>query len=283
MAARRHAAAPAGNGSSSNGNGHGPNGKAPKNGHANGKLIVPHSGNGLLESPARSRANGHLNGYGATTIANHGELRVMGPDFIDEPSHLEDDAAGHPKLGIEPLVEEMLRRIGEDPEREGLLKTPSRVDKSLAFLTSGYQIDFEKLLNGAIFRERCDEMVVIKDIEFYSMCEHHMLPFFGVAHVGYIPSNKIIGLSKVPRIVEAFARRLQVQERLTGQIARCINEVLEPQGVAVITEARHLCMMMRGVQKQNSSTVASSMIGAFRHDNQTRAEFLSIVRQRQSA
>ncbi len=175
-------------------------------------------------------------------------------------------------------MREILRALGEDPSREGLLSTPMRSEKALRFLTSGYTADIHKIVNGAIFNERCDEMVVVKDIEFFSLCEHHLLPFYGKAHVAYIPKNKIIGLSKIPRLVDVFARRLQVQERMTQQIAACIQEVLDPQGVAVITEARHFCMMMRGVEKQHSSTTSSAMLGEFRRRKETRDEFLSHVR-----
>lgn len=175
-------------------------------------------------------------------------------------------------------IREILRELGEDPKREGLLATPSRAEKALRFLTSGYTADIHKIVNGAIFNERCDEMVVVKDIEFFSLCEHHLLPFYGRAHVAYIPKNKIIGLSKIPRIVDVFARRLQVQERMTQQIAACLQEVLDPLGVAVITEARHFCMMMRGVEKQHSSTTSSAMLGEFRRRKETRDEFLSHVR-----
>jgi len=175
-------------------------------------------------------------------------------------------------------MKEILRALGEDPSREGLLSTPMRAEKALRFLTSGYTADIHKIVNGAIFNERCDEMVVVKDIEFFSLCEHHLLPFSGRAHVAYIPKNKIIGLSKIPRIVDVFARRLQVQERMTQQIAACLQEVLDPQGVAVITEARHFCMMMRGVEKQYSSTTSSAMLGEFRRRKETRDEFLSHVR-----
>lgn len=175
-------------------------------------------------------------------------------------------------------MKEILRALGEDPSREGLLSTPMRSEKALRFLTSGYTADIHKIVNGAIFNERCDEMVVVKDIEFFSLCEHHLLPFYGKAHVAYIPKNKIIGLSKIPRLVDVFARRLQVQERMTQQIAACLQEVLDPQGVAVITEARHFCMMMRGVEKQHSSTTSSAMLGEFRRRKETRDEFLSHVR-----
>ncbi len=175
-------------------------------------------------------------------------------------------------------MREILRALGEEPSREGLLSTPMRSEKALRFLTSGYTADIHKIVNGAIFNERCDEMVVVKDIEFFSLCEHHLLPFYGKAHVAYIPKNKIIGLSKIPRLVDVFARRLQVQERMTQQIAACIQEVLDPLGVAVITEARHFCMMMRGVEKQHSSTTSSAMLGEFRRRKETRDEFLSHVR-----
>ena len=175
-------------------------------------------------------------------------------------------------------MKEVLSELGEDPSREGLLATPARTEKALKFLTSGYTADIEAIVNGAVFNEKCDEMVVVKDIEFFSMCEHHMLPFYGKAHVAYIPKNKIIGLSKIPRLVDVFARRLQVQERMTQQIAECIRDVLDPIGVGVITEARHFCMMMRGVEKQHSSTTSSAMLGAFRHRKDSRDEFLSHVR-----
>ena len=175
-------------------------------------------------------------------------------------------------------MEQVLRELGEDPKREGLLATPERSEKALRFLTSGYTANIEEIINGAVFNEKCDEMVIVKDIEFFSMCEHHLLPFYGKAHVAYLPKNKIIGLSKIPRIVDMFARRLQVQERLTQQIAHCLQDVLDPQGVGVICEARHFCMMMRGVEKQHSGTVTSAMLGALRHRKDTRDEFLSLVR-----
>jgi len=175
-------------------------------------------------------------------------------------------------------MREVLRALGEDPSREGLLSTPTRSEKALSFLTSGYDADIRKIVNGAVFNERCDEMVVVKDIEFFSLCEHHLLPFHGKAHVAYIPNKKIIGLSKIPRIVDVFARRLQVQERMTQQIAECLQEVLDAAGVGVITEARHFCMMMRGVEKQCSSTTSSAMLGEFRQRKETRDEFLSHVR-----
>jgi GTP cyclohydrolase I len=181
------------------------------------------------------------------------------------------------ELTIAPYVEEILKNLGEDPSRQGLLKTPERVDRALKFLTSGYSTDIEKLVNNAMYTVEYDEMVVVKDIEFFSLCEHHMLPFFGKMHVGYIANKKVIGLSKIPRIVDAFARRLQIQERLTQEIARCLNDHLEPQGVGVVCEAQHFCMMMRGVEKQHSGTVTSAMLGAFREQKQTRDEFLSLI------
>jgi GTP cyclohydrolase IA len=178
---------------------------------------------------------------------------------------------------IAPLVAQILERLGEDPARNGLLRTPQRVDQALHFLTSGYGMDLGKILNGALYDVKYDEMVVVKDIEFFSMCEHHLLPFFGKMHVAYLPKDKLIGLSKIPRIVDMFARRLQLQERLTQQVAQTIEEVLEPRGVGVICEARHFCMMMRGVEKQQSGTVTSAMLGAFRRRKDTRDEFLSLV------
>jgi GTP cyclohydrolase I len=184
------------------------------------------------------------------------------------------------KGSIAPHVREILTSIGEDPEREGLKLTPSRVEKAMKYLTSGYETDINAIVNGAIFSVQYDEMVIVKDIEFYSMCEHHMLPFFGKMHVAYLAKNKVVGLSKIPRIVDAFARRLQIQERLTQQVAQCIETMLEPLGVGVICEANHFCMMMRGVEKQGSSTVTSAMLGAFRTRKETRDEFLSLVRSR---
>jgi GTP cyclohydrolase I len=181
----------------------------------------------------------------------------------------------------DPLVEGVrafLRELGEDPKREGLLKTPERVARSLRFLTSGYRQDVDKVLNGALYSVAYDEMVIVKDIEVFSLCEHHLLPFFGRCHVAYIPTQKVIGLSKIPRLVDVFARRLQVQERLTTQIAETIMEKIEPLGVGVVIEAKHLCMIMRGVEKQNSVAVTSAMLGVFRDEIETRQEFLSLVR-----
>src|ERR1700726_4339032 len=183
---------------------------------------------------------------------------------------------------IADLVRKMLTLIGEDPNREGLRRTPERFEKALRFLTSGYRQDPNKLLNGAMFSVCYDEMVVVKDIELYSLCEHHLLPFFGRCHVAYIPSKKVVGLSKIARLVNMFARRLQIQERLTSQIAEAIQERISPEGVGVIIEARHLCMQMRGVEKQHGQAVTSAMLGAFRHNKETRDEFLSLARKRQS-
>jgi len=181
---------------------------------------------------------------------------------------------------IAPHVRAVLAAVGEDPDREGLLKTPERVEKAFRFLTKGYQEDVRGLINSALFSVCYDEMVLVKDIEVFSLCEHHLLPFFGKAHVAYIPKNKVIGLSKIPRLVDAFARRLQVQERLTVQIANAIQDAIHPGGVGVVIEAQHLCMIMRGVEKQNSVAVTSCMLGAFREQHQTREEFLALVRKK---
>ena len=178
---------------------------------------------------------------------------------------------------IAPLVKQILESLGEDADREGLARTPERVERALKFLTSGYAMDVRKVVNGALFTVKYDEMVIMKDIEFFSMCEHHMLPFFGKVHVAYIPRERVIGLSKLPRIVDVFARRLQIQERMTQEIAQTIQEMIDPVGVGVICEARHFCMMMRGVEKQHSGAVTSAMLGAFRNRKETRDEFLSLV------
>jgi GTP cyclohydrolase I len=179
---------------------------------------------------------------------------------------------------IADLMRRILKMIGEDPDRDGLRRTPERFEKALRFLTSGYQQDQEKVLNGAMFSVCYDQMVLVKDIEVYSMCEHHMLPFFGKCHVAYIPDKKVVGLSKIPRLVNMFARRLQIQERLTNQIASAIQQTTNPLGVGVVIEARHMCMVMRGVEKQNSQAVTSAMLGAFRDNAQTCEEFLSLIR-----
>ncbi len=179
---------------------------------------------------------------------------------------------------MQSLIRSLLEQLGEDPSREGLLKTPERVEKSLRFLTGGYRADVDDILNGALFTVDYSEMVIVKDIDFYSLCEHHLLPFFGKCHVAYIPRTQVIGLSKLPRLVDVFSRRLQVQERLTNEIAECIREKVDPLGVGVIMQGTHLCMAMRGVEKQNSSTVTSAMLGTFRSDARTRAEFLQLVK-----
>jgi GTP cyclohydrolase I len=198
--------------------------------------------------------------------SNKAVVKVMHP-IEEEPS-------------IAPLIQEVLGRLGEDPRRDGLAQTPDRVDKALRFLTSGYRMDIHKIVNGALYEVKYDEMVVVKDIEFFSLCEHHLLPFFGKIHVAYLPRTKVIGLSKIPRIVDVFARRLQIQERLTQEVAQTIQETINPLGVGVICEARHFCMMMRGVEKQHSGAMTSAMLGAFRARKKTRDEFLALVNHR---
>jgi len=198
----------------------------------------------------------------------------------DELAKLEEVENSGTTDRIAAAVRELLAEIGEDPEREGILKTPVRVAKSLRFLTSGYQQDVDQVLNAALYSVAYDEMVIVKDIETFSLCEHHLLPFFGRCHVAYVPNGKVIGLSKIPRLIDIFARRLQVQERLTVQIAETIMEKIKPQGVGVIIEARHLCMIMRGVEKQNSVAVTSHMLGVFRDCEGTRSEFLRLIRER---
>ncbi|HJP18387.1 MAG TPA: GTP cyclohydrolase I FolE [Nitrospinota bacterium] len=178
---------------------------------------------------------------------------------------------------MEDLIRELLTRLGEDPDREGLSKTPHRTSKSLKFLTKGYKQDVDKILNDALYDVEYNEMVLVKNIDVYSLCEHHLLPFFGKCHVGYIPNKKIVGLSKIPRIVDILARRLQVQERLTQQIAKTLDEALKPQGVGVVLEAKHLCMMMRGIEEQNTTVVTSSMLGVFLKDQRTRMEFMNLI------
>src|SRR6266853_3633413 len=196
---------------------------------------------------------------------NQARVKVMQPKRDEE--------------SISSLMNKILLKIGEDTDREGLVRTPDRAEKALRFLTSGYQTDVQSIVNGALFHEKVDEMVIVKDIEFFSMCEHHLLPFFGKMHVAYLPKNKVLGLSKIPRIVDMFARRLQVQERLTQQVAEAISSVISPRGVGVLCEARHFCMMMRGVEKQESSTVTSTMLGSFRSQKATRDEFLALTRR----
>ena len=201
-----------------------------------------------------------------------------------DPGHYAENLDAEPDEVYDPPFEDLIRQVllqvGEEPEREGLQRTPLRVAKALDFLTSGYQMSVAQVVRGAVFEESCQELILVKDIEFYSLCEHHMLPFFGKAHVAYLPNQKIIGLSKVARIVDVFARRLQVQERLTNQVADAMMEILDPHGVGVIMEASHFCMMMRGVQKQNSSTVTSAMRGTLRDNASSRGELLNLLNRR---
>src|SRR3954447_24682526 len=188
-----------------------------------------------------------------------------------------------PDISIADHIREVIRAVGEDPERPGLLNTPLRTEKALRYLTSGYSADVQQIVNNALFDVKYDEVVIVRDIEFFSMCEHHLLPFFGKMHVAYLPDSKVIGLSKLPRIVDVFARRLQIQERLTQQVAETLQDLLQPRGVGVICEARHFCMMMRGVEKQHSGAITSAMLGAFRNNKETRNELLSLVGQRSTA
>jgi GTP cyclohydrolase I len=203
---------------------------------------------------------------------------------VNKPTEilLHENSVEVAKESVADLMRKVITLVGEDPNREGLRKTPERFEKALKFLTSGYHQNLDTVLNGATFSVHYDEMVVVKDIEFFSLCEHHLLPFFGKAHVAYLPSKKVIGLSKIARLVNMFARRLQIQERMTSQIAEAIQEKLSPEGVGVIIEARHLCMQMRGVEKQHGQAVTSAMLGSFRHDKQTRQEFLSLVRHKRT-
>lgn len=224
----------------------------PLNGHSNGK----------------GHKNGHANGH---TNGQHRKGHSAQAEKAPATAAESYDPA------FEAIVEQMLVRLGEDPTRDGLQRTPLRVAKAMDFLTSGYETSLEKVVNNALFEADTDEMVIVRDIEFYSLCEHHMLPFYGKAHVGYIPNGKIIGLSKVARIVDVFARRLQVQERLTTQVADAMMELLGAQGVAVVTEASHFCMMMRGVQKQNSFTLSTATRGVLKTDEQLRGEFMRMI------
>ena len=196
-------------------------------------------------------------------MKNKAVVKVMTPQDTEIAGHLRD----------------VLKLLGEDPSREGLLRTPERAEKAMRFLTSGYRTSLEEVVNGAVFSVKVDEMVIVKDIEFFSTCEHHMLPFYGKVHVAYLPKDKVIGLSKIPRIVNMFARRLQLQERMTQQIAEAVESVIAPRGVAVLVEAQHFCMMMRGVEKEHSGTVTSNMLGMFRKSKATRDEFLALVRR----
>ena len=216
-----------------------------------------------------------------TLPGRHNETDHLTSNQIERIEHGNDELP-YSKEGSESdptlrrITKSLLVELGEDPDRSGLLRTPHRVAKAMRYLTSGYTMNIEQVLNGAIFEEQYDEMVIVKDIDFFSLCEHHMLPFFGKAHIAYIPDGKIVGLSKIPRIVEVFARRLQVQERMTREIADTLMEHLQPHGVAIVTEAKHMCMMMRGVEKQNSVTTASTMLGTFK-EQRTRSEFMTLI------
>jgi GTP cyclohydrolase I len=209
----------------------------------------------------------------ANKVALHAARTATGPDAFEAQAGESSDRM----VEFENLVRKELELIGEDPQREGLIKTPERVAKAMAWLTRGYELDVAEVVGDAVFEEDHESMVMVRDIELYSMCEHHMLPFFGKAHIAYIPKGRIVGLSKLPRIVEVFARRLQVQERLTEQIAQAIQDVLQPEGVGVVIECEHLCMMMRGVEKQNSRTITSALKGSFKSDPATRDEFLRLA------
>jgi GTP cyclohydrolase I len=243
------------------------------------KLLNGHRTNGVdgLHTN-RHHKNGHSNGQ---VHKANGKNGVPQTAQVAPGKEAENPYATPPQESYDPafesLVSQMLARLGEDPERDGLKRTPLRVAKAMDFLTSGYKQSLAEVVNGALFEAEGQEMVIVRDIEFYSQCEHHMLPFFGKAHIGYIPNGNIIGLSKLARIVDVFARRLQVQERLTGQVADALMEILQPQGVAVVTEASHFCMMMRGVQKQNSFTISSAMRGVFKENATTRGEFMDLV------
>ena len=207
---------------------------------------------------------------------NDSKVKMM-PRVVSAASLVEGEPKGDHRQGFEPLVREIIGRLGEDPSREGLLNTPKRVEKALQFLTSGYTADMREIVNGALFEVQYDEMVIVRDIEFFSMCEHHMLPFIGKCNVAYLPNGKVLGLSKIARIVDFFARRLQIQEVLTKQIAECVQSVIGGKGVGVVIEAQHMCMMMRGVEKQNSVMTTSCMLGNFRSHPQTRNEFLRLL------
>jgi GTP cyclohydrolase I len=236
------------------------------------------------EGANMSKSNGTITKDDAIDI--NGSKWILGEPsepIIDKHGHEKDAEHDSQKEAIEAAIESVLRNVGEDPEREGLLKTPHRVAKMYDEILAGYNTDPVAVVNGALFDVEYDEMIVVKDIEFFSMCEHHMLPFYGRAHVAYIPGEKIIGLSKIPRIVEMFARRLQVQERMTRQIAELIDEVLKPQGVAVVVEGSHLCSMMRGVKKEHPRMITSTMLGSFKENSMTRNEFMQHLRQPNAA
>jgi GTP cyclohydrolase I len=208
---------------------------------------------------------------------------LLEKDYFMIKSSLTNVSKDLQEASLDELIRELLIRIGEDPDREGLLETPQRVAKALSHLTSGYQQNPKEVLNNALYSVKYDEMVIVRDIDFFSLCEHHLLPFFGKCHVAYIPDQKVIGLSKVARLVEMYARRLQIQERMTCQIAETLNEAINPLGVGVVIEAQHLCMIMRGVEKQNSQAMTSSMLGVFRNEGQTRLEFLELLRNSQAS
>lgn len=233
------------------------------------KTAAPLLNDHRIQGVTRIDSDGHQ------TNGKNGAQHAQRLEETENPYAIPPEESYDP--GFEALVKQMLLKLGEDPQREGLKRTPLRVAKAMDFLTSGYQQSLAEVVNGALFEAEGQEMVIVRNIEFYSQCEHHMLPFFGKAHVGYIPNGKIIGLSKIARIVDVFARRLQVQERLTGQVADALVEILQPQGVAVVTEASHFCMMMRGVQKQDSFTISSAMRGIFKEDARTRQEFMELV------
>jgi GTP cyclohydrolase IA len=230
--------------------------------------------------PGVSGGNGSLNGspgLNGVSAGAHTRLAAVNGAALDRPERHPGLLAESGGARLEAAARELLIGVGEDPERDGLLDTPARVSKSLQFLTSGYHMDPHQVIGDALFEVEYDDLVLVRDIEFYSLCEHHLLPFFGRAHVAYIPQGHVVGLSKIPRLVEVFARRLQVQERLTREVAECIQELLNAQGVGVVVEASHLCMMMRGVEKQQSTTRTSALLGLLRTDDRLRAEFLALT------
>jgi GTP cyclohydrolase I len=236
----------------------------------------------MREERPRPRSAPVLSDNGPTSSSGDAAARGAVPESAlrPRPPALEGPPLEAPDAPLEELARRQIALLGEDPDREGLRRTPARVARALRFLTSGYREDVQQILRSAIFDEQYDEMVIVKDVDFYSLCEHHLLPFYGKAHVAYIPNGKIVGLSKIPRIVNAFARRLQVQERMTQQIARSIQEAVRPLGVAVVLEGFHFCLAMRGVEKQNAFATTSAMLGVFRHDRGTRAEFMNLIGRR---